>query len=73
MAEKKRKAHLIQVDRFVKGNQGDIEHVGFIFRHGEVQPAVVPVASGCCTPRLRIREFMIVKISEEHRFMAKPT
>ncbi len=69
----RKKAHKIIVERFVTGSFGELVTEGFIFRHGEVLPREVPSRDALLTPHLVTRDFLLVKIAGDHRFLTPPT
>jgi hypothetical protein len=66
-----RKAHKINVFRFVGGNSGKVEPIGFIWRHGEIGHYVVPTFNGAATPVMKERRAIVVQIAGEKRFVTR--
>jgi hypothetical protein len=64
-----RKAHKIFVNRFVQGNQGRYQELGFVFRHGEVEALRVPRHNGCTTPRETTERFLVVQVAGFRRYI----
>ena len=64
-----RKAHKINVFKFVGGNSGQRVPIGFIWRHGVVERLFVPTPNGAATSLMGARFALIVQIAGHKRFV----